>query len=236
MGSLPVPYSPDPKILKTVTPLWVARGGWVTDISAIDYAKTRALGVKVLYVESTDHNISELHSYGARLRVQYGFNLVGWSPVRDDPIGDAKQAALVQGDLGLDGWVSDHEAWTEAKQGNSEQWLTVFRAVHPTSPLMLSCLPGPRPATLAPRSWLNAGADISPQCYQGEVGATGAVAWSATYWLQVMKLPRVRVHPSLGVDKNSHPWSLAAYVNDMKQWGLGGYSLWHLGAIAPAGV
>lgn len=236
--ALPYPYNPDPRILRTVTPLWAKRGGWVTDISAVDYDKAvQTLGVKVFYVERTEHNINELHKYGESLKQQYGIQIAGWSAlnVGDDPAALAKADVEMVALCKLDGWISDHEFETEAHMGYADQWIANFRSKLPSVPLGMTCMPGPRPPALSPQSWLNAGADIFPQCYQGEVGDTGAVWWSANYWLQVMRLPRVRLRVALGVDKNVHPWSMEQYISDMKAWGLGGYSLWHLEAIAPAG-
>lgn len=142
----------------------------------------------------------------ARFRAASGLAVGGWSVLRDDPAGEARLAAGLVAQDGLDFYVADAEleyAYTNgadrspARFARSGAFVAAFRAAEPDLPAALSSYCRPDLNDLDWAAWARGGFDFLPQAYVGDLGAAGdpAVCVRAAEAF----FPRTRIHPTLGV-------------------------------------
>ena len=208
----PPPSTTAPPAPSPVPMSWQSAGGLVWHADSIDpevlAEAMRQAGFGWVAVQLADGSTATPLPEGwiARFRAASGLPVGGWSVLRDDPVGEARLAAsLVQQD-GLDFYVADAEleyAYTNgtdkssARYARSARFVAAFRAAEPTLPAGLSSYCRPDVNDLDWAAWARAGFQFLPQAYVGDFGAAGdpAVCVRAASAF----FPADRVHPTLGV-------------------------------------
>lgn len=202
----PVPFS------------WQHAGGLVVHADAIDPVvlaqAMRGAGfgwVAVLLADGRSQ-VTLPPTWIQRFRAASDLPVGGWTVLRDDPVADARLAAQLVAQDGLDFYVADAEqeyAYTNGADrssvrfARSRQFVTAFRAAEPNLPAALSSYCRADRADLDWAAWAGAGFDFLPQAYPQQLGPNGepdvCVRAAAGFF------PRARVHPTLGVQPGTYP-------------------------------
>jgi hypothetical protein len=191
---------------------WQRAGGLVWHADAIDPTvlgqAMRDEGFGWVAVQLADGSTATPLPEGwiARFRAASGLPVGGWSVLRDDPAGEARLAAELVRQNGLDFYVADAEleyAYTNgadkspARYARSGQFVAAFRAAEPTLPAGLSSYCRADMNDLDWTAWAHAGFQFLPQAYVGDLGPAGdpaiCVRAASAYF------PASEVHPTLGV-------------------------------------
>lgn len=179
----------------------------------------------LLHDPAAQRNRNDLHLNMATYRHE-GWHVCGWGTYgqADTPENDARTAAQVVRDLGLDGWIANGEAWAEgANRGYSQRFISTWKQTGVTVPLAVSCLSSDTDQFARDfdyQAWIANQSVIMPQVY-GNEHATYTVA-ACLGMLDLAGVPQSSLNLTFGTYGPVNPytdyqgWSgpRAAYVGE----------------------
>jgi hypothetical protein len=218
---------------------WSSAGGLIVhsyDIDpliAAEEAQANGFGWIAVQVADGETALPSPFDWIARFRAVSGIPIGGWSVLRGRPAAEARLAATLLGQDGLDFYIADAEqeyGYTNgaehslAHQHRSTEFTAAFRALEPAMPAALTSFCRPDEHDLDWSAWADAGFAFLPEAYVDQLGADGtptACTTGAAQWF-----PRSSIHPVLGIFAGTYPTPApAGYVALLEQAGTTGFSL-----------
>jgi hypothetical protein len=177
----PPTVSAPPPPTSALDPMWQRDTVFVRSLSsfhgelriAARNAGFTGIAVQLDHSDDVGGNVTELNLIGNEL-VGNGWKIFGWATGGQgvDPSIDGGRHATIrrQMDNWLDGWISNHESWSEgADSWKSKAWIDAWRKAGGFGPLAVSCLSSDNPnwaRSFDYKSWLDIpGAAVMPQVY-----------------------------------------------------------------------
>jgi hypothetical protein len=150
----PLPPSPPVVLTRSVAPVFdrYVFAGVLSNFDGVARGRAWEKGYRTILVQLGDGsataalNTTELLNAGAAYRAE-GWRLAGWNACQDgQPEANAQRAALEVYTHGLDGWMSNWEAWGEGlNKALATRWTVEWRRAGCPVPLGLSCLSSETP-------------------------------------------------------------------------------------------
>jgi len=197
---------------------WQAAGGIVVHTDAIDPTllgqemRDAGFGWVAVLLPDGQRPVPLSPAWIERFRAASGLPAGGWSVLRDRPVADARLAAQLLAQNGLDFYIADAEqeyGYTEGTQHSSQhfarskQFVDAFRSAEPSIPAALSSYCRPDQHDLGWAAWAPAGFAFLPQAYVNDVGP--AVAPAACVAGAASVFPRSAIHPTVGIWSGTVP-------------------------------
>ena len=197
---------------------WNSAGGLIVHpydldpLNAAELAQANGFGWIAVQLADGEAALPSPSNWIARFRAVSGIPIGGWSVLRGHPEAEARLAATLLAQDGLDFYIADAEqeyGYTNgaehslAHQHRSGQFIAAFRALEPAMPSALTSFCRPDEHDLDWSAWADAGFAFLPQAYVDQLGADGtptACTTSAAQWF-----PRSSIHPVLGVFAGTYP-------------------------------